>query len=233
MNTAQVEKSEFIVTYPAYSLKSLLVTAESAIGSDLTYHWIPDNKVPESADKFMNFDYYFERRFKLENNHAARHPISYSLLCSVDDAGELSVFVYQRTKQTGEGRLGGKHSIGVGGHVEASDVLDCLTGQMDLFRAVGKSAVREINEEFSYWNRDTSEPVTDLNPYPQMAGYIHGYEGVDNFHLGVVCCYFLPKNIRVSDSKEPDSHTIHQHRANHQTLYTIPCRIYHQREARS
>ena len=54
---------------------------------------------------------------------------------------------YLRTSEGNESRLHGKISIGVGGHVDASDSIYNEDGSIDLLMTLLASAVREIQEE--------------------------------------------------------------------------------------
>lgn len=97
------------------------------------------------------------------------------------DKNTQKIFIYQRGKASGESRLTGKCSIGLGGHVEVEPV----TGA-ELQLALAEEAARELQEEVG---------ITDVELFTQRFlkklrgddfGLIH-HNGtdVDKVHLGI------------------------------------------------
>lgn len=62
---------------------------------------------------------------------------------------EGKVLVYRRTSSGGEGRLHGRISIGVGGHIDLVDVRPDDEGAIDFERTLNEAAAREASEEVS------------------------------------------------------------------------------------
>lgn len=86
------------------------------------------------------------------------------------------VFVYRRSVKSGERRLHGKDSIGVGGHINEKD---CFAGTLAL---LGIAASRELLEELTFcppWPADGP----DMLPVGVM---LLDTSPVDRVHLGVV-----------------------------------------------
>lgn len=83
----------------------------------------------------------------LESDPAWKQIIPYGILTH-----DSRVFCYQRTKQASEGRLEGKMSIGIGGHVNTEDCPDdWRLNPYTLERCLD----RETDEEIKYWHTET------------------------------------------------------------------------------
>lgn len=63
--------------------------------------------------------------------------------------GVIKTFLYQRTKKVGEERLGGRYSVGFGGHIDLSDVCFDKTSVIDLIDTINLSTKREFSEEIT------------------------------------------------------------------------------------
>lgn len=98
----------------------------------------------------------FHYRDDLKTNPHFRQPILYITLTDSD----YGIFVYQRTKKGGEGRLMGNLSIGLGGHVNPVDSPNTVddgvwpkplgtTFTQDIYKAIIHSGIRELKEEAS------------------------------------------------------------------------------------
>ncbi|EJF05950.1 putative phosphoesterase (MutT family) [Thiovulum sp. ES] len=114
----------------------ILVIAKSNIsklrqGSTKTYF----DSMFEKPEDYIS---YMERGFA-ETNTQYLQLIPYVLLKNKD-----TIFSYQRSKKnSGEKRLGGKYSIGVGGHIDYKKDYD----NMSLVEIIRDSALRELQEE--------------------------------------------------------------------------------------
>ena len=87
---------------------------------------------------------------------------------------------YVRGKRAGEGRLKGRGSIGIGGHINPEDDMP-LFG--DMFQDAYLSAVkREVEEEVSVETDYTDRIVALINDDSNEVGQVH---------LGIVHCWFL------------------------------------------
>lgn len=195
-------KTEFIATYKSAPLRELM--NQYADGVVVPFPETPSDTLHEMspADEalwnFMNTEWFADRRYKLEEDTTNRHPIAYGVVAQHRE-GNWEVFVYQRTKVTGEGRLAGKHSIGIGGHIEASDIFN-EGHEHNLLTGIVKGFVREVAEEFTFDGLALDVDTSDVKP----SLLIHSDEGVDEFHLGIVPIIILPKAVDYTGSNEPD-----------------------------
>lgn len=88
-------------------------------------------------------DIVIAQRFGLETNPNFRQILPYVL---VECGGKL--LCYQRTKGIGEDRLLGKHSIGIGGHIDLADICRGIeVGNLDWESTYYTSIMREVQEE--------------------------------------------------------------------------------------
>ncbi len=189
-------KKEFIMTYRDTPLQALLASAGCEKG---IIDYPADS---ENLQHYLDHDFYFERRYKLENNTSCRHPIPYGVFYRMNSENVPEYFVYQRTKVTGESRLAGKHSIGIGGHIEASNVFehDDVEG---LNKIMEFELSREFDEEFGYiFNMDDPSCANELVFVPRYL--INSDFEQDRFHLGLVPFTRLPDSITGVTSKEDD-----------------------------
>lgn len=91
---------------------------------------------------FRSGNYKFLRRGDVEDDPSYKQIIPYiALVCSLRE--ETLVFRYRRMKLSGETRLKGKLSLGIGGHVSIEDVPAAIGGPLPYTSAVR----RELNEE--------------------------------------------------------------------------------------
>jgi len=108
------------------------------------------------------------QRKRLENDTSVRQYLPYTIITQLRN-GEVTYAVYQRTKLVGEERLGGKHSIGWGGHPDLVDVRsgsspDETVGNpfsntaaspvLNLYETLRCASDREIDEEIVVWGAD-------------------------------------------------------------------------------
>lgn len=88
----------------------------------------------------------------LETNKDYRQILPY-LVLRQENTLEDKFLLYRRVKGSGESRLLGKYSIGVGGHIDACDLVFNKDNTIDVKKVIGNSITRELNEE------------TDIAPY--------------------------------------------------------------------
>ena len=96
---------------------------------------IENEKVKNIIENFKNYE--VKRRGNMENDFSYKQLIGYTI---IKDKNTGEILVYTRLSGGGEGRLHGKSSVGVGGHmhdVENKNILDI----------VKINAAREIEEE--------------------------------------------------------------------------------------
>jgi predicted NUDIX family phosphoesterase len=108
------------------------------------------------------------------------------------------VFVYRRTKKGGEGRLHGKWSLGVGGHINPEDAVGD-----DPYRA---GFLRELSEEVLIEPRPEALELTD----PVAMIYDQANE-VGRVHFGLVHFLHVPATceVRAADPALADGHFQH------------------------
>lgn len=124
----------------------------------------------------------FLPRSEAERNFAFKQWIPYVLILRGRAVLDLSVLSYRRGAKSGEERLRGKRSIGIGGHVNEQDYLRG-NGYME-------GMYREVREETGF---ETCESVA-------MAVINDDSDEVGRVHFGVVHRIFLTG--RVEPSKE-------------------------------
>ena len=89
----------------------------------------------------------FVPRSKCENDPKWLQIIPYLMVSSRQpmNAGK-NVLVYRRSKSGSEGRLHGKYSVGIGGHINPGDTTN-VPGYDNVFTYITACANRELNEE--------------------------------------------------------------------------------------
>ncbi len=118
----------------------------------------------------------FLPRDRAEADPSFKQLIPYSILRHGED-----VFHYQRSAWGGESRLHGQRSIGVGGHINRSDVMPLWS---DVTPIVEWARDRELAEEF-----DVATPGQ-----PRLVGFLNDdTTEVGRVHLGVVYEYRLDR----------------------------------------
>jgi len=110
---------------------------------------------------------FYSKRGNIENDSSIKHPIPYAVIVNPNTK---KIFVYQRAKSHDEQRLSRKLSIGVGGHVEISEV----GYDKDPIRA---TMLIELNEEVKIHGEMR----------PKLLGYINDdSDDVGKVHLGLL-----------------------------------------------
>ncbi len=96
------------------------------------------------------------------------------------------ILSYIRGGDGGESRLHNLVSVGIGGHVDASDAIFNDDGMIDLRKTLSVSAVREICEELGI-----ELPDDVLEQHPDLLAWTHIIQSqakpVDSVHIGLVC----------------------------------------------
>lgn len=135
-------------------------------------------------EKIASVSFFMERKFA-EKDESLRQIIPYNLI-TIDG----NFLTYRRMKKSGEKRLNGMVSIGIGGHVNPIDYeASCYSAKLTIMKA----ANREIHEEISLNVEDKGyvAGTIQLNDTP-----------VDRVHLGLVIGFTA--NSYLIESKEPD-----------------------------
>lgn len=151
------------------------------------------------------------QRDGLELNPAYRQILPYTIVAFSDDHLEnwkdIEVQSYQRTKKVGEERLGGKFSVGFGGHIDKTDVATDDDSIVLLKETIQHNLEREVGrEELRFVTADGIE----VNPtdHPELFRFAHlGFirddsNNVGKVHLGLVNIIFIPRSFTVSVREE-------------------------------
>lgn len=121
---------------------------------------------------------FLDRTDELESNPAWKQLIPYMVLTYESQDDKVWVFAYTRSKMQGEQRLHGKRSIGIGGHINASDVADDGGARNPL----SAGARRELNEEVRIFSAHFSGLMHLLYDPSNEVGEVH---------LGIVIRHYL------------------------------------------
>lgn len=177
-----VEVKERVLVFPAERIANFLSDAPSGILTD-------PNKVAE----YLRLTLYSGKCFYMDREKAEKDPsfkqvIPYVVFRRPDH----EIFAYQRTKKSGEVRLRGNWSIGIGGHINPEDERrDCVTTVEELQRraelAYWEAFYREIREETGYMLR--ASPKTEA---PIVALIYDESDEVGRVHFGVVHIFSVP-----------------------------------------
>jgi predicted NUDIX family phosphoesterase len=136
------------------------------------------------SDIFGAEDLVIGSREWLEEDEGFLQLIPYCVITSENG----NVLAYSRTTQTGESRLSGKVSIGIGGHVNVEG-LKQRSGVIDTLGTIMNSTYRELDEEISL-PLDTDAPFNI-----QFRGFIYDpSDAVGRVHLGLLMdCKIAPE----------------------------------------
>lgn len=116
-----------------------------------------------------------EPRAVAERTEAWKQWIPYCLLtCGDHKHGDFAAFAVQRTRGQSEGRLHGSWSLGIGGHIDAEDVVLDTRGKPLGSESCRRALERELAEELDL-------PLGD-HPAPSLLGMIND----DSTEVGAV-----------------------------------------------
>ena len=114
----------------------------------------------------------FRRRGAMESNPAFKQLIPYMLFTHTGADGRVSVFGYVRGKGMGEARLHNLMSVGVGGHINESDLARAARPNdgRDVYR---EGLLRELREEVAVESPYTESVVGLINDDQTEVGKVH------------------------------------------------------------
>ncbi len=122
------------------------------------------------------------KRQDAENDEKFKQPIGYTVLYNPKNK---SIFAYNRAKDPGnyrERRLGGKWSIGVGGHIIPKDTEFSNFIKESVYRKVLDDEVESIEDQKS------TGKIKEIN----LLGYINDdSDNVGKFHFGILCLVYI------------------------------------------
>ncbi len=125
---------------------------------------IQDSSNGMALDELFPLPHFFIRRSEAEINPAYKQIIPYQLFTCGD-----RYFVYQRGAEVGEGRLAGRLSLGIGGHINANDATGRQLSLDDYYAALQREREEElicpgqIATSFIGWINDDSDPVGQVH----------------------------------------------------------------------
>jgi len=128
---------------------------------------------PDKYLDVVNKQAFFRRREPSEQEPEFKQLIPYVIIICEAANGDILIFKYRRGKGTGETRLTGQLSIGIGGHVDMVD--DDNAPLNELYQ---KGMIRELNEEVKIKTTVLEEKCVGLINDDSMP--------VGKVHLGVV-----------------------------------------------
>lgn len=131
------------------------------------------------------------RREELENDDRYRQILPYvAIIIEGQDGSPDEVVFYQRVKGHGEQRLGGKHSIGFGGHVDLEDIVH-RDSIVNLRETILGNLKRELNEELVLDGEISNWADSQL--VWEFRGLINDLsDNVGQHHLGVAFVVRIP-----------------------------------------
>lgn len=165
-----------------------------------------DNQSMAIAFRQMDFNVVGARRSLIDQHDLMRQFIAYTLMYRIttgtdgDDVIEFGV--YLRNKKNGEVKLATNYSMGIGGHVEATDIVYYMladvngepskdeSNEIDVAATIDNSCFREFCEEV------TVTGTEDDNHFYQPLGFVmdstdtKGYVG--NTHVGLLYAIDMP-----------------------------------------
>lgn len=187
-----MSKKELILVHPTHVIDNLFPREGFVTGSEMAGTF--DNI--EALEAALDDGLSIVRREAAEENLSLRHLLPYVQVYRVNAEGELEVFVYQRTKGIGEERLLGRHSIGLGGHVNVSHAqFHDSHSKLNLGMTIMYNVMEELCEELTLNDKPFIEGLLEQNirAQPSIYGYINdNSDAVGQRHLGVTMLMMIP-----------------------------------------
>lgn len=151
----------------------------------------------ESASRSL----FIGRREELEQDERFGQALPYIVLFQRANEFQTSprVFAYQRTKKVGEQRLAGNLSVGLGGHMDLSDVA-MQDSAIDILLTFARSIARELNEELVFKHPGSGNMLSydqvrsnQTDMFPKFVGLINDTtNAVGRVHYGCVMAMEIP-----------------------------------------
>jgi predicted NUDIX family phosphoesterase len=139
------------------------------------------------------------RREELEKDEKYGQILPYVVLWQRNpETKEISLFAYRRAKGSGESRLLGNHSVGVGGHVDLTDVYKDASSVIDLRITLAHAIRRELGEEILFKTKDGNVYTYDVFSVgncviPKFVGVINDTSNeVGRVHYGLLYMHEVP-----------------------------------------
>jgi predicted NUDIX family phosphoesterase len=180
--TGEYNVSEQVLVFPAQLIDGFQKDAPGGILTDPLKVW-----------SYLRRTVYAGKAFYMDRAAAEVDPNFKQIIPYVVFIRPGEVFAYQRTPKSGEGRLHGKWSIGIGGHINP---VDGEPFDDNSRRVYWKAFERELFEEVSFvcqGSKKTHAPVSAL---------IYLDHGVHAVHFGVVHLFSVPAGTQLA-SRDP------------------------------
>lgn len=151
------KKDEYVMAVPSMNILREVLTGGGV-------------SVPDIED-IISHDSYFVRRSWCEENLDWMQIIPYVIFFQRVN-GKYRIFLYQRGKGSGESRIAGNYSVGVGGHVNPHDRFMPVHGAdveksyiLDLgpWMAMQRNVVREVSEEVKIFAPQADESMRQVS----------------------------------------------------------------------
>ena len=136
------------------------------------------------------------RRGDVETNTSLLQPIPYAVVIApYGDEEEARVLVYKRTAKGGETRLQDKYSIGIGGHINGSDI-DVYFSNTNEASPCSTCLLREMFEELGADELSCEAILMDSEPI------YDDKEAVSSVHIGLLYTVILSEipKLKVEDA---------------------------------
>ena len=187
-----MSKKELILVHPTKVIDDLFQLHGFVTGSDIVGTFDDMSVLEAGLDEGLAI----VRREAAEENPNYRHLLPYVQLFRVGVEGDLEIFVYQRVKGSGEERLLGRHSVGLGGHINVSHAQfhDNHT-KLNLGMTIMYNVMEELCEELTINDKPFIEGLLEQNirSQPSIYGYLNDHsDAVGERHLGVTMLMMIP-----------------------------------------
>lgn len=187
-----MSKKELILVHPTKVIDDLFQLHGFVTGSDIVGTFDDMSVLEAGLDEGLAI----VRREAAEENPNYRHLLPYVQLFRVGVEGDLEIFVYQRVKGSGEERLLGRHSIGLGGHINVSHAqFYDAHSSLNLGMTIMYNVMEELCEELTINDKPFIEGLLEQNirSQPSIYGYLNDHsDAVGERHLGVTMLMMIP-----------------------------------------
>ena len=125
--------------------------------------------LPDDFSERIEGNLFFVPRNEAENDFTLKQIIPYAVII-----GEKGIFVMKRTKKQTEKRLHDKLSVGVGGHINRSDIEEkAASSALNGEKLIRHGMKRELDEEVGITGEYTIELLGCINDNSTEVGQVH------------------------------------------------------------
>lgn len=149
------------------------------------------------------------QRERLEEDYRYRQLLPYLIISRQSEQG-TEVLYYQRTPTSGEARLKGNHSIGLGGHIDIADVILNDDQSVNLAQTLSDSLVREIEEEVKSTSGHDLKELIAAHQSSEIDGLLPATcmvirsddTAVDQFHECIGLMIEVPAGVEIEENED-------------------------------